>query len=667
MKKLTALLLAAVCFMGLALAGCADDNKQGQNGGTTTDETLPNAANHVIEMTETTETVAQNGTTEYKILIPAGLSYSSLVNAAARELQLFLGEATDAAFEIVEDTAYSASGKYISVGETAAAEAAGISADYATVDAQGFVIETEGSNVYILGAEDKGTLNGVYGFLEHTLHFDYYFEDSYDLDKVAELPLYDYHIVERPDIPVRASGYGYASNYNIETQYRYRTVYRHDFQLPVTYNGKTSSTHTSLLYIPEAVYGEDHDEWFADGIATQLCFTAHGDYEEGGEYDQLVETAAQALYDNFDADETESYYVASFSLEDQDGTSWCTCDACKAVIDEYGAQSATLILFINDLAECLKAKFANTQAEENATEAEQAHAEHMRGLADRFILTTLVYRATEQAPYTTDANGNKVFSEDMKLHPRVAPFFAPFFARYTGRTFDENGEYVTLTDWGELSETLFFWTYDTVFSNSMLPFYSYNYLQRLYQIAYEEKVYYHYNQAQYFNRNSTAWAVLGGYLNAKLGWNCYADVAELTEKFFNGMYGSEGGEMYDIFRSYLLYNNYQVKELNYSGGIGTGGDNSAKFWPRAFVYGMTERMYAARDRLLENGETTAADNIELELVSPLYFLILHYSSTFDTQTLNGYKNDYRTFVDKWEINYFSESQTMSSFIDGFLQ
>ena len=418
MKKLTALLLAAVCFMGLALAGCADDNKQGQNGGTTTDETLPNAANHVIEMTETTETVAQNGTTEYKILIPAGLSYSSLVNAAARELQLFLGEATDAVFEIVEDTAYSASGKYISVGETAAAEAAGISADYATVDAQGFVIETEGSNVYILGAEDKGTLNGVYGFLEHTLHFDYYFEDSYDLDKVAELPLYDYHIVECPDIPVRASGYGYASNYNIETQYRYRTVYRHDFQLPVTYNGKTSSTHTSLLYIPEAVYGEDHDEWFADGIATQLCFTAHGDYEEGGEYDQLVETAAQALYDNFDADETESYYVASFSLEDQDGTSWCTCDACKAVIDEYGAQSATLILFINDLAECLKAKFAATQAEENATDAEKAHADHMRSLADRFILTTLVYRATEQAPYTTDADGNKVFAEEMKL-PRL--------------------------------------------------------------------------------------------------------------------------------------------------------------------------------------------------------------------------------------------------------
>lgn len=671
MKRLTALLLAAVCFFGLALAGCAeDDDKKEQGGGgggsTPSGEALPNAANHVIEMSETSGTIAKDGATEYKILIPAGLAYNDLINVAARELQLFLGEATDTEFTIVEDTAYSAGGKYISVGETAASEAAGISADYAAVDAQGFVIETEGSNVYILGAEDKGTLNGVYGFLEHTLHFDYYFEDSYDIDRVSELPLYDYHIVERPDIPVRASGYGYATNYNTDTQYRYRTVYRHDFQLPITYDGIMSSTHTSMLYIPKDKYEADHAEWFASGTAPQLCFTAHGDYEEGGEYDQLVETAAQALYDNFDAEETETCYVASFSLMDDDGNDWCTCDACKAVIDEYGAQSATLILFINDLAECLKEKFAATQAAESATDAEKAHAEHMRSLADRFILTTLVYRATELAPYTTDADGNKVFAEEMKLHPQVAPFYAPIQARYTGRTFDENPEYQTLEDWGELSEKLFFWTYDTVFINAFLPFYSFNYLQDLYQISYEEGVYYHYNQAQYFNKNSTGWAVLGGYLNAKLGWNCYADVAELTEKFFNGMYGSEGEEMYDMFRSYLLFNEYQVDELGYAGLIYTN-DSSARLWPRGFVLGMAERMYAARDRLLANGEETAAANVELELISPLYLLILNYSSTFRPEVFASYKADCRSFIDKWGINYYNEKTLMSTFIGGFLQ
>ena len=56
MKKLTALLLAAVCFFGLALAGCAedDDKKEQGGGGTPSGEALPNAANHVIEMSETT-------------------------------------------------------------------------------------------------------------------------------------------------------------------------------------------------------------------------------------------------------------------------------------------------------------------------------------------------------------------------------------------------------------------------------------------------------------------------------------------------------------------------------------------------------------------------------------------------------------------------------------
>ena len=118
MKKLTALLLAAVCFFGLALAGCAeDDDKKEQGGGSTpSGEALPNAANHVIEMSETSGTIAKDGATEYKILIPAGLAYNDLINVAARELQLFLGEATDTEFTIVEDTAYSAGGKYISVG-----------------------------------------------------------------------------------------------------------------------------------------------------------------------------------------------------------------------------------------------------------------------------------------------------------------------------------------------------------------------------------------------------------------------------------------------------------------------------------------------------------------------------------------------------------------------
>lgn len=661
MKKIIALLLT-ICFMGFAFVGCKkNDNRQDPS-----DIEIPNSSNHIIEMTKTAQMIAKNGTTEYKILVPAGLSYSNIVSVAARELQFFLGKATDAVFEIIEDTVYSENGKYISIGRTVAAESVEIFADYSIVDAQGFVIETNGSNVYILGALDKGTLNGVYGFLEYTLNFDYYFEDCYDIDKVFELPLYNYHIVERPDIPVRASGYGYATNYNIETQYRYRTVYRHDFQLPITYNGTTSSTHTSMLYIPKDVYGENHQKWFASGTASQLCFTAHGDYDEGGEYEQLVDTAAQALYDNFDADETETYYVASFSLMDDDDNDWCICDACKAVIDRYGAQSATLILFVNDLADCLKTKFSETYVDENATEKEQSHAKYMRGLADRFILTTLVYRATEQAPYTVDTNGNKVYSDDMKLHSQVAPFYAPILARYTGRTFEKNSEYQTLHDWGQLSENLFFWTYDTNFTNSMLPFYSYNYLQKLYQISYEEGVYYHYNQAQYFNRNSSGWAVLSGYLNAKLGWNCYADIGELTRRFFNGMYGSEGEEMYDIFRSYLLFNNYQVSELGYAGLI-YSSDNTAKVWPRAFVYGMVERMYAVRDRLLSNGETIYAANVELELISSLYLLILNNSSTFDLETLTNYKSDYRTFIDNWGINYFNERTLMASFIGGFLQ
>lgn len=656
MKKILSVLLVFVCLAGLVLSGCSKGKDSTPEG-----EEFPNASNHKIVMAETTDYIVEDGSTDYKILIPESSGYND-VSLAASELQTFLREATHISFEIVEDDAYSNAGKYISLGNTKAAVEAGVSADYDQVDAEGFIIKTVGDDIYITGATEKGTLNGVYGFLEHTLHFDYFFEDSYYIDTVTELPLYSYDVMERPDISVRGSGYGYATNFNTVTERRYRVTYRHDFLLPVTSSdGKTSSTHTSMLYISENEYG-DHEDWFAVGTE-QLCYTARD--REGTEYKALVETAAQSIYDNFDSDVTESYYVASFSLMDAPNNDWCTCEECTSIINQYGANSATLILFLNDVAECLKAKFAATQAEDENDSVQVAHAEHMRSLADRFILTSLTYRAVESAPYTVDAEGNKNFSDNMKLHPQVAPFYAPIFADYN-RSFYESEEYEVLKDWSVLSDRLFFWTYDTVFSNSFLPFYSYNYLQDLYQASYEAGTYFHYNQAQYFNKNSTGWAVLNGYLNAKLSWNCCSDVAQLTRNFFRGMYGSEWEEMYDIFRTMLLFNRYQRSDCGYTGLIYSSSDDLPQCWPRPFVINIVNRMYDTRDRLAANGETVEASRIELELVSPLYLLLKNYESTFNVSVLSNYKTDFRAFIDDWGISQASESASMATFLSSFL-
>lgn len=660
MKKIIFTVLALVFLVSTVLAGCSknEETEEGISGPQYTE-------NHKISMTERTEKVVDNGSSSYKILIPAGTSSSSEVGFAASELQFFIKEATDVILPIVDDSAYSSDGQYISIGDTVAKTDAGLSVDYSVVDAQGFAIRTVGDDVYIFGAQDTGTLNGVYGYLEHTLHFDFYFTDTYSIDQTQTVSLYDYDITERPDIPVRGGGYGLSTNYNSTTRRRLRNTYRSDFLLPVSYNGISTDSHTSLLYLPYEVYGGEgegkHDAWYdqnkGQGLGAQLCFTAHGIEEE---YDALVETAAQAVYDNFYNDTTESYYVAGFSLMDDDDNSWCNCSACAAVIEEYNAQSATQILFMQDLADALEKKFREAQPEDVNDAESVAHAQHMNDLADKFILVFLTYRATEEAPYKLDAEGNRYVPEEIKLGSHIAPFYAPINAKYTA-PFTDSGEYTVLSQWREMSEILFLWTYNNNFVNSMVPFYSYSYLSELYNVAYEANAYYHYNQAQYYGRNSTGWANLQSYLNAKLGWNIYSDVEELILKFFRGMYGSEGDTMYRIFEEYRAFNQYQVDVLHYEGGI-YSNDYTASLWSRPFLLDKIERMYAVRDNLLSRGEKLAASNVEIELVSPLYLLIVNYQDIVDAATMLEYKKDFKSFVTYYGIDYVGERSSMSDFV-----
>lgn len=661
MKKFLFTVLALVFLVSTALAGCSKpNNNEGQN------ESRPEyTENHKISMPERSEKVVENGASSYKILVPDGTASSSDIGIAASELQFFMQEATGVTLPIVEDDEYSAGGQYISIGNTSAKAENNLSVDYDTVDAHGFAIRTVGDDVYIFGAQDTGTLNGVYGYLEHTLHFDFYFTDTYSIDQTQTVPLYDYDITERPDIPVRAGGYGLSTNYNATTRRRLRNTYRSDFLLPATYNGTSSDSHNSLLYLPYEVYGgegeDQHDAWYdqnkGQGLGAQLCFTAHGLPEE---YTALVETAAQAIYDNFDSDSTESYYVAGFSLMDDDDNSWCDCSTCEAVVEEYNAQSATQILFMQDLAAALEQKFRDAEPDDPNDAESVAHAQHMNDLADRFILVFLTYRATESAPYKLDAQGNRYVPEEMKLGSHIAPFYAPIKADYTA-PFSESGEYTVLSQWEELSEVMFLWTYNNNFVNSMVPFYSYSYLSELYNIAYESGAYYHYNQAQYYGRNSTGWANLQSYLNSKLGWNIYSDVEELILKFFRGTYGSEGDTMYRIFEEYRAYNQYQTDVLHYEGGI-YSNDYTAALWGRPFLLDKIERMYAVRDNLLARGEDVAANNVEIELVSPLYLLIANYQSVVDEETMLQYKKDFKSFVTFYGIEYIGERSSMSDFV-----
>ena len=110
--------------------------------------------------------IAEESQARMTIVVSANASPST--RYAAEELQRFLGEMTDAVIPLVTDDAPSAPSE-IWVGESQRLRDANILIDYETLGGEGYVIRTREPNIFIAGGEPRGTLYGVYGFLEDHL------------------------------------------------------------------------------------------------------------------------------------------------------------------------------------------------------------------------------------------------------------------------------------------------------------------------------------------------------------------------------------------------------------------------------------------------------------------------------------------------------------------
>ena len=73
----------------------------------------------------------------------------------------------------------------------------------------GFIIQTVGDSIFIVGGEDKGVLYGIYELLHHLIDFECFGVDNYTIRKnAANVPLLDFDIKEVPDYTIRTAGYG---------------------------------------------------------------------------------------------------------------------------------------------------------------------------------------------------------------------------------------------------------------------------------------------------------------------------------------------------------------------------------------------------------------------------------------------------------------------------
>lgn len=603
------------------------------------------------EVTKFTDIVmAQNGETDYKIVVPAAAS--DCVLYAASELNRYFTRSTGAQMEIVVDngTALDENAKYVSLGDTTMA--GGLTVTKAEVNLDGYKIARRGNTILIKAYEDRGVMYGVYEFLHRGFGYECYAVDEIALDVKPAAYLPDLDFTDAPSFEGRfLDG---PLDYNQELQAKLRMK---DMGLSSRYGGSATDEWMgmhceSFLHIVdyadyEAYYAEHYPdvakenyryEWFsnASGSRLQWCLTNS----------VLLDVATENLK-KIIAEHPEGIYV---NIAEEDMGVMCNCErtgesffglSCKDSRAKYGV-SGTLIRFVNELI-----KRIEPWREQNYPDRDLKYV-------------TFVYHQSINAPVKEQKENGKYVPIDEtvvpheKLYVRYAPIQRCYYHNLLDKTCSINKRYAeNYEKWTDLTDRLMTWEYRTNYSAYYQFFDNFGTMQDETIRYYEDGVI---NMMLQYTTGSglASMSDLNVYLNSKILWNVYADQEKLIDDFMDEFYKTGAPyvkEYLNLMRSHLAAVNVEQAGNFHMGMYSTDTPSyqTAKTWSRAVLekaLDLLGKAAATYDEIDDAEQRERLKNRVLrESVCVRYIVLSNYESYY-----NIYSPDYDKAIDEWEAD-----------------
>lgn len=425
--------------------------------------------------------VAEGKLSRYRIVVPSAASAHE--QRAAEVLQSHLLSISGAALPIIPAD-QGRSPYEILLGQNDRLDDLKTAINFNTLKEDGFVIKTDSARLIIAGGSEKGTLYGVYTFLEEYLGCRMYSPTVKVIPKVDKIliPL----IRENMQVPV----IGFR-----DTHYRasWDPAYSEWHKLDHGPNGERPDwgmwVHTFNALVPPEVYYKDHPEYFAmvrgERIPTQLCLTNS----------EVLGITIQSLRQMIAANPTAKYW----SVSQNDNRDYCTCDKCKAVDEREGSPSGSIIQFVNQVADAFPEKVISTLAYEYGRRAPKSIKPRDNVNIMLCSIEAFRHKPLDQDPHSAD------FVQDVK-------------------------------DWGRIAKDIIVWDYIIQFNHLVSPFPNLHVLKPNLQFFANHGVNAMFEQG---NREvGGEFAELRTYLVSKLMWNPNADADTLMNDFLRGYYGS---------------------------------------------------------------------------------------------------------------------------------
>lgn len=462
--------------------------------------------------------LVENGKSDYKVVVSAQASPSERL--AAKEFVSFIKQITGAELPVAEDTAPEEKHEVL-IGYTARECVAYGKVSLDQCGDEGFIIKADGEKLVIAGGRLRGTLYGVYTFLEDYTGCRWFTPKLSRIPKKSDILIPEISRFEKPALEYREPYFYEVTSGGQEWSVRNKC---NGSSVPIDeeHGGHVrygAFVHTFSSIIPPKEYAKTHPEYFSmiDGQRvtehSQLCLT-------NPEVLRLtVEKVREWISKRPDC--------KIFSVSQNDWGNYCTCPACAAVDEEEESHAGSLLRFVNAVAEAIEKEYPDV------------------------LIDTLAYQYTRKAPKHVKPRKNVVVRlcsiECCELHP-VSECHVTI---NDNKSPSGNPFAVDLAEWKKICERLYIWDYSANFHLYLYPHPTLQVFAPNMRFFVENNVKGVFHEGSDGKGGGGYCAELKAYLMAKLIWDPYCDAKRHEAEFLCAYYGLAAYKMKEIFDAIL--------------------------------------------------------------------------------------------------------------------
>lgn len=467
------------------------------------------------------------GKTDYVIVVSSQASESE--KFAASELKTCLEEISGIKFPIV-DCGAGGKGKRVIIGFNQDSKKLFNDEIERAPEDESFTYKNNNGDIVIWGGRDRGTMYGVFAFLENELGCRWLAEDCTILPSREEYHFSKLNHSETPAFKRRSILYNGIRNDVFSAHSRINErIKTSPERLPKQVGGVYGflSPHTMDFLMPVEKYYSSHPEYFAlvDGKRvkdkSQPCFS-------NPEVFRICVEELRKIMKQYPE-------ISIFEVSASDNNNHCKCSLCQSTINQLGGYTDLVLDFVNRVADTVKDEFPDKKIE------------------------FLAYWTTSNPPEKIKPHDNVVVrlcdEETCHVHG------------FENCSANNSKNYLSkLNHWNEISKELYVWEYASNFTWYLIPTPNF-YALRDNIVSYKNhSIAGVFIEGNHYSPESEL-RVLRIYVLTKLLWNPEIDIDEVVNDFMTGYYGASAPYMrqyFDLIHSHITDNLHMTTFAQYN-------------------------------------------------------------------------------------------------------